>query len=51
MERKEFIKNVDMLTDRELRQLFNFIYQYFEERDKDDLLQEEIEGIKDQRNL
>ncbi|MFW6007175.1 MAG: hypothetical protein ACOCQ5_04225 [Halanaerobiales bacterium] len=51
MDRKEFIKSVDMLTDRELRQLFNFIYQFFEERDKDDLLKDEIDSIKDQRNL
>ena len=51
MERKEFIKEVDALTERELRQLFNFIFQFFEERDKEELLREEIDGIKDQRNL
>ncbi|MFW6007539.1 MAG: hypothetical protein ACOC4G_10465 [Bacillota bacterium] len=51
MDRKEFIKSVDMLSDRELRQLFNFIYQFFEEREQDNLLEEEINSIKDQRNL
>ena len=51
MERKEFIIAVDSLTDRELRQLFNFVFEEFKKEDKDDLLQEEIENIKNQRNL
>jgi len=51
MDRKEFIKAVDNLSDRELRQLFNFIFVFFEEEDKDDLLEDEIKNIKNQRKL
>ncbi len=51
MDRKEFIKAVDNLSDRELRQLFSFIYAYFEEEGKDSLLEEEINNIKNQRKL
>ena len=51
MDRKEFIIEVDSLTDRELRQLFNFIFRTFEEEEKTELLKEEIESIKEQRNI
>lgn len=51
MERKEFIKKVDQLSERELRQLFNFVYQIFEDEEKLDLLEEEINSIKGQRNI
>ncbi|MFW5985434.1 MAG: hypothetical protein ACOCQ1_04045 [Halanaerobiaceae bacterium] len=51
MERKEFIKKVDLLTDRELRQLFNFVFEVLEEEGKLELLEEEIDNIKNQRNL
>ncbi|GEM_PF-1307985 len=51
MERKEFIKKVDKLTERELRQLFNFVYEIMENHDNLDLLEEEINSIKGQRNM
>ncbi len=51
MERKQFIKEVDNLSDRELRQLFNFIFVFFDENENTDRLEEEIENIKQQRKL
>ncbi len=51
MDRKDFIKKMDMLTDRELRQLFNFVFENFEKEGKLDILEDAIDTIKDQRNI
>lgn len=51
MDRKDFIKDVDTLTDRELRKLLNFIYKDYEENEKLDQLEEKVENIKVQRNM
>ena len=37
MDRKEFIIEIDDMSDRKLRQLLNFVYEEFEKADKVDL--------------
>ncbi len=46
MERKDFIVEVDGMSDRKLRQLLNFVYEEFEKDEKLDLLQDKIDEIK-----
>lgn len=46
MDRKEFIIEIDDMSDRKLRQLLNFVYEEFEKADKVDLLKEKIDEIK-----
>ncbi|MGM0446594.1 MAG: hypothetical protein ACQEQH_09300 [Bacillota bacterium] len=46
MERKDFIVEIDQMSDRKLRQLLNFVYEQFEKDDKVGLLQDKIEEIK-----
>jgi hypothetical protein len=46
MDRKEFIIEIDDMSDRKLRQLLNFVYEQFEKEDKVDLLKEKIDEIK-----
>ncbi|MFO7814219.1 MAG: hypothetical protein R6V14_00515 [Halanaerobiales bacterium] len=46
MDRKEFIVEIDGMSDRKLRQLLNFVYEEFEKANKLDLLQEKIDEIK-----
>ena len=51
MDRKDFIVKVDQLSDRELRQLFSFVYEILDENDEIDQLAEEIDSIINQRNI
>jgi hypothetical protein len=46
MERKDFIVEIDQMSDRKLRQLLNFVYEQFEKDNKVDLLQDKINEIK-----
>jgi hypothetical protein len=46
MERKDFIVEIDQMSDRKLRQLLNFVYEQFEKDNKVDLLQDKIDEIK-----
>ncbi|HMA60734.1 MAG TPA: hypothetical protein VKN64_10595 [Halanaerobiales bacterium] len=46
MDRKEFIIEIDGMSDRKLRQLLNFVYEEFEKEDKVDLLKDKIDEIK-----
>lgn len=46
MDRKEFIVEIDVMSDRKLRQLLNFVYEEFEKEDKVDLLKDKIDEIK-----
>lgn len=46
MDRKEFIIEIDDMSDRKLRQLLNFVYEQFEKEDKVDLLKGKIDEIK-----
>lgn len=46
MERKDFIVEIDQMSDRKLRQLLNFVYEQFEKDGKVDLLQDKIDEIK-----
>ncbi|HKL12418.1 MAG TPA: hypothetical protein VJ907_02300 [Halanaerobiales bacterium] len=46
MDRKEFIIEIDDMSDRKLRQLLNFVYEQFEKEDKVDLLKDKIDEIK-----
>lgn len=46
MDRKEFIIEIDDMSDRKLRQLLNFVYEEFEKEDKVDLLKDKISEIK-----
>lgn len=46
MERKDFIIEIDNMSDRKLRQLLNFVYEQFEKEDKVELLNDKIKEIK-----
>ncbi|MCF8009073.1 MAG: hypothetical protein K9K32_04850 [Halanaerobiales bacterium] len=46
MERKDFIIEIDNMSDRKLRQLLNFVYEQFEKEGKVELLDDKIKEIK-----
>lgn len=46
MDRKDFIIEIDNMSDRKLRQLLNFVYEEFEKEDKVELLNDKIKEIK-----